>query len=56
LLSSNICILIRLALLGFAITEAGWDRNRKGAAMSESANEITWLLVTLAWLIRYPGG
>jgi hypothetical protein len=56
LLSSNICILIRLALLGVAIAEAGWDRNRKGAAMSEFANEITWLLVTLAWLIRYPGG
>jgi len=56
LLASNISILIRLALLGFAIAEAGWDRNRKGAAMSELANEITWLLVTLAWLVRYPGG
>jgi hypothetical protein len=55
LLASNFSILIRLALLGFAIAEAGWDRNRKGAAMSESANEMTWLLVTLAWLIRYPG-
>jgi hypothetical protein len=54
LLASNFSILIRLALLGFAIAEAGWDRNRKGAAMSESANEISWLLVTLAWLMRYP--
>ena len=56
LLASNFSILIRLGLLGFAIAEAGWDRNRKGAAMSEFANEISWLLVTLAWLIRYPHG
>jgi hypothetical protein len=56
LLASNFSILIRLALLRFAIAEAGWDRNRKGAAMSEFANEISWLLVTLAWLIRYPHG
>ncbi len=56
LLASNFSILIRLALLGFAIAEAGWDRNRKGAAMSEFAKELTWLLVTLAWLVRYPGG
>ncbi|MFA4904503.1 MAG: hypothetical protein WC600_17350 [Desulfobaccales bacterium] len=55
LLASNFSILIRLALLGFAIAEAGWDRNRKGAAMSEFANEISWLLVTLAWLVRYSG-
>ena len=54
LLASNISILIRLALLGFAIAEAGWDRNRKGAALSEFANEVSWLLVTLAWLVRYP--
>ena len=53
LLASNFSILIRLGLLGFAIAEAGWDRNRKGAAMSEFANEISWLLVTLAWLIRF---
>jgi hypothetical protein len=56
LLASNVSILIRLALLNFAIAEAGWDRNRKGAAMSEFANEISWLLVTMAWLIRYPHG
>jgi hypothetical protein len=55
LLASNFAILIRLGLLGFAIAEAGWDENRKGAAMSEFANEISWLLVTLAWLVRYPG-
>jgi hypothetical protein len=33
----------------FAIREAGWDRNRLAAALSEMANEATWLLVTAAW-------
>ncbi|MFI5332008.1 MAG: hypothetical protein ACHQ2F_13395, partial [Desulfobaccales bacterium] len=28
------------------------DRNRQGAALSELANEGTWLLVTLAWLLK----
>ncbi len=55
LLAGHIGICTRLGQLWFAIREAGWDRNRQGAALSESANEITWLLVTLAWLIRYPG-
>ncbi|MFZ5448437.1 MAG: hypothetical protein ACOZFS_07355 [Thermodesulfobacteriota bacterium] len=56
LLAGHIGIGTRLGQLWFAIREAGWDRNRRGAALSEIANEITWLLVTLAWLIRHPGG
>jgi hypothetical protein len=55
LLAGHIGIGTRLGQLWFAIREAGWDRNRKGAALSELANETTWLLVTMAWLIRYPG-
>jgi hypothetical protein len=55
LLAGHIGICTRLGQLWFAIREAGWDRNRQGAALSESANEISWLLVTLAWLVRYPG-
>ncbi len=51
LLAGHIGICTRLGQLWFAIREAGWDRNRQGAALSESANEITWLLVTLAWLV-----
>ena len=50
LLAGHIGITTRLGQLWFAIREAGWDRNRLGAALSELANEITWLLVTLAWL------
>jgi hypothetical protein len=55
LLAGHIGIMTRLGQLWFAIREAGWDRNRKGAALGELANESTWLLVTLAWLARLPG-
>jgi hypothetical protein len=51
LLAGHIAILTRLGQLWFAIREAGWDRNRQGAALSELANESTWLLVTAAWLV-----
>jgi hypothetical protein len=50
LAAGHVGIMTRLGQLGFAIREAGWDRNRKGAALSELANEITWVLVTVAWL------
>ncbi|MBM4295540.1 MAG: hypothetical protein FJ126_11660 [Deltaproteobacteria bacterium] len=53
LLAGHIGIMTRLGQLWFAIREAGWDRNRQGAALSEIANEATWLLVTLAWLARW---
>lgn len=52
LLTGHIGICTRLGQLWFAIREAGWDRNRQGAALSELANESTWLLVTLAWLVK----
>ncbi len=52
LLVGHLCILTRLGQLWFAIREAGWERDRKGAALGEIANESTWLLVTLAWLVR----
>jgi hypothetical protein len=50
LLAGHVAIMTRLGQLWFAIREAGWDRNRLGAAVSEAANEFTWLLVTMAWL------
>jgi len=51
LLAGHIGILTRLGQLYFAIREAGWDRNRLAAALSELANETTWLLVTAAWWV-----
>ncbi len=41
LLAGHIGICTRLGQLWFAIREAGWDRNRQGAALSELANEVT---------------
>lgn len=52
LLAGHIGILTRLGQLWFAIREAGWERDRQGAALGELANEATWLLVTAAWLVR----
>ena len=51
LLAGHIGITTRLGQLWFAIREAGWDRNRLAAALTELANESTWLLVTLAWWV-----
>ena len=52
LLAGHIGIITRLGQLWFAIREAGWERDRQGAALGELANEGTWVLVTLAWLVR----
>jgi len=53
ILAGHIGITTRLGQLYFAVREAGWDRHRLGAMVSEMANEVTWILVTLAWL--WPG-
>jgi hypothetical protein len=50
-ITGHITILSRLGLLWFSIQEAGWDRNRRGSALSEVANEISWLVATLVWLV-----
>jgi hypothetical protein len=50
--TGHITVLARLGELWFSIKEAGWDRNRLGSAMSELANEGSWTVATLAWLIR----
>lgn len=42
---------VRIGQLGFAIREAGWDRSRRGLAIAEAASEVTWIVVTLVWLI-----
>jgi hypothetical protein len=52
LLAGHLGIMTRLGQLWMAILEAGWERDRQGAALGELANETTWLLVTAAWLMR----
>lgn len=48
--AGHVTILLRLGQLGIAIREAGWDRNRIGSFISEVPNELSWIVVTLAWL------
>lgn len=47
----HITILVRLGQIYFMVKEAGWDRNRVWLAVSESANELSWLVATIAWII-----
>ncbi len=47
----HITILTRLGQIYFMVREAGWDRNRFWLAISEIANEIGWVITTIAWLI-----
>jgi hypothetical protein len=51
-ITGHITILTRLGQLWFSIKEAGWDRNRRGSALSEVANELSWLVATVVWLVR----
>ena len=44
-------ILVRLGQVYFTVKEDGWDRNRLWLAISETANEVSWIVVTIVWLI-----
>jgi hypothetical protein len=50
--TGHVTIFIRLGQLFFSIREAGWDRNRIGSAISEIANETSWIIVTIIWFFR----
>jgi len=50
IISGHATIISRLGQLWFSIKEAGWDRNRIGSAISEIANEGSWIIVTIVWL------
>jgi hypothetical protein len=52
IVTGHVTIFIRLGQLFFSIREAGWDRNRIGSAISEVANELSWMIVTIIWFIR----
>jgi hypothetical protein len=49
----NITVLIRIAQICFSIREAGWDRNRTWILATETVNELTWLIVSIAWTIWF---
>ena len=47
----HLTILIRLGQIYFMVREAGWDRNRIWLAISGMANELSWVVATIAWLL-----
>jgi len=49
--TGHITICSRLGQILMSLREAGWDRNRQGSAISEIANEGSWIAVTIAWFI-----
>lgn len=50
-IAGHVTINLRLGQLYFSIREAGWDRNRIGSAVSEIANEASWIVATVVWLL-----
>lgn len=46
----HLTIIVRLGQIYFMVREAGWDKNRVWLAVSESANELSWVIATAAWL------
>ena len=46
----HITICTRLWQVWYSIREAGWDRNRIGIAIGEAANELSWIVTTVAWV------
>jgi hypothetical protein len=51
ILTGHVTICSRLGQILMSLREAGWDRNRQGSAISEIANEGSWIAVTIAWFI-----
>ncbi len=49
-IAGHITINMRLWQVWRAIREAGWDRHRGGIAIGEAANEVSWVIATVAWL------
>lgn len=49
IIAGHVTILCRLGQLTLAIKEAGRDKNRIGSFMSEMANELSWVVVTIVW-------
>ncbi|MCI0542365.1 hypothetical protein L0Y69_01230 [bacterium] len=50
-IAGHATILIRLGQIYFMVREAGWDRNRKWLMISETVNELSWVVATIAWFV-----
>lgn len=51
ILAGHVTINSRIGQLCFIIREAGWDKNRIGALISEVSNELSWLTVSITWFL-----
>lgn len=49
IVAGNITIFVRLGQLGFAIREAGLNRNLVWLCASEVVNEVSWATVSISW-------
>ena len=49
--AGHVTICLRLWQVWFSIREAGLDRNRLGIAIGEAANELSWVVATVVWLL-----
>ncbi len=50
-ITGHLTITLRLWQVWYSIREAGWDRNRLGIAIGEAANEASWIVATVVWLV-----
>lgn len=48
---AHLTILLRLGQIYFLVEEYGLDRNRFWLATSETLNQITWTIATIAWFL-----
>ena len=46
----HITVCVRIAEIWFAASQDGWNRQNVGLMISESGNELTWWVTTVAWL------
>ncbi|MEQ8661823.1 MAG: hypothetical protein RLW62_13495 [Gammaproteobacteria bacterium] len=49
--AGHVTICLRLWQVLYSIREAGWDRNRIGIGIGEAANELSWIVATVVWLL-----
>ncbi len=48
---ANVSISTRIMQIQLAVRESGWDQNQLWLFISECANQVSYLTVTLAWLL-----
>lgn len=49
--AGHITISVRILQISITIREAGWDRNRIWLCVNEVVNELSWIAVSIVWII-----